>query len=306
MFKKATFFISFIFILLLTFFYKENEPEISSTEPRDREERERHFGVTTKVAKKKSLQLHLKFRKKLKAKSKGKLKGKWQGKENNKEERRQPSSIKAAQPYTIKKIKDYSALPPRYTSNRPLREKKSFIKNHLKKMKEKYINTKLNYHELETSAGDFYISNNLMAVLKSSFTSTQGQKVLELNQYIVYKKEDLEPAQAISVDNHHSQKMHNLKSFDPKGPSLISINKSSGKMGILTGTIVLELLPNYLIEEISLNSKFNIIYRAESIHTYFLKLSETDNLTKLVENLRKNKLVKRADFEIIESLNKSL
>ena len=149
--------------------------------------------------------------------------------------------------------------------------------------------------EFETPAGNIYISNVLQAINKNKYEPSMGSIYSEVNQHILFTNgQDAKPT---------------INNFDPNGPSLVTYNKNSGKIGIMTGKIILELKSDTNINVINQSIKkyqLEVIYEAKQINTYYLELLAPQDLEVIITSLRSEDSVKRADIEVIENINRPL
>lgn len=215
--------------------------------------------------------------------------------EAKKPSKRLPSSVPKAVPYQDRtfQFKDYSRLPakangPHKKGKKPARQRQQ----HLQTIQNEYFSNK---EGLSTPAGDVYVSDKLQAIGKTKYEESMGAFYREVNQHVLFQPEQETPA--------------SLQQFDPQGPSLVTYNKNSGKVGILTGKIILEFKGEQEMSELGSiidEYQLNVLYEAREIKTFFLGLKETQNLDRLVKNLRQKESVKRADLEVIENLNRPL
>ncbi|MBT7608998.1 MAG: hypothetical protein HN576_04540 [Bacteriovoracaceae bacterium] len=197
---------------------------------------------------------------------------------------RMPSSKKkTAMPNRTWKFKDHSRLPARHSQKKPIKKNHQIIRENIIRIQKEFF---IDQNTLNTPAGDVFVSSKLKAINKVDFDQTMGTYYSEVNQHILFK--NIEP---ISLSN-----------FNPEGPSLVTLNKDSGKMGILTGKIVLVMMPEVEIDTIIDQYNLNMIYHSESIHTYYLELNQTGNLEAIISELRASNSVIRADLEIIDNV----
>jgi hypothetical protein len=198
--------------------------------------------------------------------------------------KRMPSSQKKSSlPSRTWKFVDHSRLPAKRTGKSPPKKEHLRIRENIMSIQKEYFGEQ---NTLDTPAGDVFISSQLKAIGKSHYDQAMGVIYTELNQHVLFKNKEM-----ISLDN-----------YNPEGPSLVTMNKNTGKMGILTGKIVLEMQPEISIDSIINQYNLNLIYHSESIHTYFLELNETGNLENIISELRVNSNVIRADLEIIDNI----
>ena len=73
-------------------------------------------------------------------------------------------------------------------------------------------------------------------------------------------------------------------------------------MGILTGKIIVELDPKSIIDGLISQYHLDLIFHSESINTYYLELTTPGNLEEIIQGLRSDKAVIRADLEVIENI----
>jgi hypothetical protein len=199
--------------------------------------------------------------------------------------KRMPSSQhKTALPTKrVWKYKDFSRLPAKKSNKKHKKKSSQKIQENLAKIKNTYF---IDQNTLETPAGDVYISDLLKAVNKNNYDQAMGNFYTEINKHVLFKSKE-----TISLTN-----------FNPQGPSLVTMNKNSGKMGILTGKIVLEMKPEKIIENIINKYNLEIIYHSKSINVYYLEMNETGNLHNIITQLRENESVVRADLEILDNI----
>ena len=207
--------------------------------------------------------------------------------------KRVPSSHKKpAIPKRTWKFKDYSRLPAKKMGKKAPKKNHQRILENIAQIRKEYFS---NAGSLNSPSGNLLISKNLNAITKIRFEDDMGIVYSEANQHIIFKS-----------DKNSKKDNKSINRFNPLGPSMVTYNEDLGKMGILTGKIVVVLQPEQPIDPLSNQYNLEVIYQSEAINTYYLELTETGDLEVILAGLRENSKVIRADLEIIENIPRAL
>lgn len=104
--------------------------------------------------------------------------------------------------------------------------------------------------------------------------------------------------------NHNSKELLNRLQGLQLQPLKVAENFHTGRLGVVTGTIVITLVPSTNIENFVKDSKWEIGSLAPQIHTVFLKVITQEDPLLQVKEIKKDLRVKSAELEIIENLAK--
>jgi hypothetical protein len=208
-----------------------------------------------------------------------------------------PKRVPSSQKMPIKekrtwKFKDYSRLPAKHTAKKSQKKDHQRIRENIAQIRKEYFS---NSDHLDSPSGNLLISKNLNAIIKIRFDEEMGTIYSQANQHIIFKN-----------DKNSSKDNKSINRFDPEGPSMVTYNEDLGKMGILTGKIVVVLHPEQLIDSLSSFYNLEVIYQSVSINTYYLELTQTGDLEIILTGLRANSSVLRADLEVIENIPRAL
>lgn len=137
--------------------------------------------------------------------------------------------------------------------------------------------------KITSSKGDFALAN-VVAVETAKYDSSMGEEIEEKAGFTVYKPANVEPSFVID---------------DRTRP--VVVNRSSGAIGIVTGTVVVRLKD--FSEAEALASAFGLeeVSSDDTIATVFYRVPKGREIDDLIELLRADGRVARADAEIIQA-----
>lgn len=144
--------------------------------------------------------------------------------------------------------------------------------------------------------GRIFIFSGQSYQIRTDLIATESKEVVFQSSEIV---RNLNP---FVILNHNSKQLLNrLKSLQLQ-PLKVAENFQTGRLGVVTGTMVVTLVPSTNIENFVKDSKWEIGSLAPQIHTLFLKVITEEDPLLQIEEIKKDRRVKSAELEVIENL----